>query len=455
MMRRAPLVVGLIVPLVWSVRAAQAPPFAPPARSPAGRDISWAFGETNGVIAREPANTPHRVPGSERTYTRGQIDDLLRPPDWFPEEHLPAPSIVLNGHGEAAACASCHLMSGLGHPESADLTGLSVEYFRRTTEEFRTGVRVERNHMNAIARELSDEEIAAAAQWFAKLKVAPWTEVREASVVPKTWVPRGRMRLAVRDGGTEPLGDRIVTLPRDEYGFLTRNPHTGFIAYVPVGSIARGKSLVTTGNGSRTVACGTCHGPSLLGSGNVPRLAGLHPAYIARQLYLFQDGRRGGMNAQPMEPAVRQLDDDDIVAISAYLASIDPTSPDKATAASASASGDARTTTDGAFTSEQEAQGSMVYRQRCASCHGSRLEGKEVAPAITGPVFLTNWTGLTVHDLFERIRASMPADNPGTLTREQVSQVVAFILGANKFRAGAAALSADPETLKAIVIESK
>jgi cytochrome c553 len=303
--------------------------------------------------------------------------------------------------------------------------------------------------MNEIARELSDEEIQAAADWFARLKARRWTEVKEVSIVPKTWVPRGRMRLAVPEGGTEPLGDRIITLPQDPDGFLTRNPHTGFIAYVPVGSIERGQALVTTGGSGKTVVCSVCHGRRLEGMRNVPRLAGLHPAYIVRQLYVYQDGRRRGDNATLMQEAVDNLNDDDIINVAAYLASLDPATtsgrPDVQEPV-------ARTTKDGVFTADQAKDGSGLYQQYCSICHGSGLGGKETAPALAGPVFLANWTGLTVNDLFERIRVTMPSDNPGTLSRDQVSQVVAFILNANKSPAGQTELPRESEALKAITI---
>jgi cytochrome c553 len=300
-----------------------------PARSPAGNDISWAFQETNGAMTPERPDTPHTVPGSARTYTRVQIDDLLNAPDWFPDEHPPAPRIVLSGHDAAQACGVCHLMSGYGHPESADITGLAKEYFRRTMADFKSGKRLEVNHMTSIARALSDEEVEQAADWYALLKPAPWTQVKEAVTVPATWIPKGRMRFVRPEGGTEPLGERIITVPKDQAGFLTRDPHAGFVAYVPVGSIMKGEALVRTGGDGRTVACSTCHGEHLTGSGIVPRLAGLHPVYIARQLYMFQDGRRNGADSQSMKKSVAKLTDDDIINMSAYLGSLDSTSGSK------------------------------------------------------------------------------------------------------------------------------
>ena len=143
-------------------------------------------------------------------------------------------------------------------------------------------------------------------------------------MVPRTLVGQGRMRFLQPDGGTEPIGTRIITVPEDQERARLRDPNSGFLSYVPVGSIARGKALVETGGSGKTVACTLCHGDTLKGLGNVPRLAGVHPIYIARQLYLFKDGRRNGADAQLMKKAVAQLTDEDIVAISAYVASLTP-----------------------------------------------------------------------------------------------------------------------------------
>ena len=317
----------LSVPLVLSLAAQQAPAPAPapaPARSPAGNDISWAFAATNGALPPEAPTTPNSVPGSTKSYLRSQIDDLSNPPDWFPDEHPPAPTIVQKGHDAVLACGACHLMSGHGHPESADLAGLPAEYIRRTMMDFKSGIRVEVNRMNTISKAMSNEEIQQAAGFFATLAPAKWTEVKEVTAVPKTFVGGGRMRYASPEGGTEPLGNRIITLPADQSRVTKRDPHSGFVAYVPVGSIKKGEALVKTGGG-KTVQCSICHGDTLNGLGNVPRLAGRHPVYLARQLYMFKDGRRNGGDAALMKRPVASLTDDDIVSNAAYLASIDPT----------------------------------------------------------------------------------------------------------------------------------
>ncbi len=85
-----------------------------------------------------------------------------------------------------------------------------------------------------------------------------------------------------------------------------------------------------------------------------------------------------------------------------------------------------RSVWDGVYTSDQAKRGSALYANACASCHGSALNGGESAPPLTGGEFFSNWDGLTVGDLFDRIRVSMPADNPGKLTREQDADILAY-----------------------------
>src|SRR4029453_11189292 len=115
--------------------------------------------------------------------------------------------------------------------------------------------------MNAIARDMTDEEIKQASEWFAKLKPMAWTKVTETAMVPKTFVGQGRMRFVQPGGEKEPIGKRIITVPEDQLRARRGDPHAGagFIAYVPPGSIARGKALVG-GSGSKTIACSICHG---------------------------------------------------------------------------------------------------------------------------------------------------------------------------------------------------
>jgi quinoprotein glucose dehydrogenase len=109
---------------------------------------------------------------------------------------------------------------------------------------------------------------------------------------------------------------------------------------------------------------------------------------------------------------------------------------------------------DGVYTAEQAKRGAALYADNCASCHGLALTGGESAPPLTGGEFLSNWSGLTLGDLFDRIRTSMPADRPGTLTREQTANVLAHILNVGQFPSGTAELSTRTEILKQIRIEA-
>jgi cytochrome c553 len=264
---------------------------------------------------------PIKIPGSAKEYTPAQIDDLSNPPVWFPEETSSAPSIVLHGKGAALACGSCHLMSGHGHQESADLAGLSAEYTVRAMQDFKSGARIDPARMNSIAQGMSDEDIQQAARYFAALKPGGWVQVVETDHVPKSYVSvKGRQRLPLPGGGTEPLGNRIIELPMDVTRAVSRDPHSGFIAYVPPGSLSRGETLVKNGAAGKTISCAVCHGDKLEGLGDVPRIAGLHPAYVARQLYAFQTGTNHSVSSALMKKVVAKLTADDILAISAYTA---------------------------------------------------------------------------------------------------------------------------------------
>lgn len=288
------------------------------------REPSWAFPVQAGQLPPESAG-PKTVPGSTRKYTTKEIDDLLNPPDWFPDEHKPAPSIVVKGHGMALACGSCHLMSGTGHPESSDLTGFTAAYIYQQLQDFKAGVRKDYARMNGISQELSDTEMREAAEYFASLPRVRWSRVVEAAMVPKTFVGQGRMRfIDPNQSGMEPIGKRIITLPEDQERARLRDPKSGFVSYVPPGSLNRGKALVENGGGGKTVQCSICHGEGLKGLGNVPRIAGVHPIYLARQLHLFKEGDRNGPDAPLMKRPVTKLTDDDILNIAAYLGSLPP-----------------------------------------------------------------------------------------------------------------------------------
>jgi cytochrome c553 len=311
------VVVVIAVPCVLSIGVAsqQAQPVF-------GADLPWAFPlKVEKPLPNDPV--PKSVPGSARTYTLAQVNDLLNPPDWLPDQHPPPPQIVVKGHGGALACGACHLMSGLGHPESSDLTGLNVGYIVQQLLDFRDGSRIDPTRMNGIAKELSDQEIMESARYFSSLPVRQISKVMEAQMVPRTFIGDGRMRYPEPGGGMEPLGNRIITVPEQPDRARLRDPYSGFISYVPVGSLAKGKNLIETGGG-KSVACTLCHGLDLKGQGGNPRLVGLHPIYTVRQLHWYKRGTRKGRDAALMQLPVSQLNDDDIISISAYLGSLTP-----------------------------------------------------------------------------------------------------------------------------------
>jgi mono/diheme cytochrome c family protein len=113
-----------------------------------------------------------------------------------------------------------------------------------------------------------------------------------------------------------------------------------------------------------------------------------------------------------------------------------------------------RSVWDGVYSQEQATRGQSLYSEQCAACHGSDLMGQDEASPLTGDQFLSNYNGLTVGDLFDRIRVSMPANNPGKLTRQQTADILAYILSFNKFPAGNTELATQTEVLKQIKLEA-
>ncbi len=310
-----------IVLLTAAAAAAQTPQSVPNGLP------SWAYNIPDKVQPQAAATTgPIHIPGSSKEFSPAEVASSSNPPDWFPDEHGPAPRIVKDETGATKnACGTCHLMSGQGHPESADIAGLPAEYIVRQMEYFKSGARKDDDRMGPIAKVVSDEDVRQAAEYFAAIKPIPWVQVIETATPPKTYVSSAaRHRVLSPEGGTEPIGHRIIEIPKDPDRTIHRDPHSPFIAYVPPGAIARGEALVKSGGSGTPTACATCHGEDLKGLGEVPRLAGLQPVYIARQLICIQNGSRNGADDASMQKVVANLSEDDVIAISAYLGSLPP-----------------------------------------------------------------------------------------------------------------------------------
>src|SRR2546421_23810 len=109
---------------------------------------------------------------------------------------------------------------------------------------------------------------------------------------------------------------------------------------------------------------------------------------------------------------------------------------------------------DGVYTEEQARRGETLYHDKCALCHGDKLTGGESAPPLTGGAFVSNWNGLTLDILFERIRVSMPSDNPARVGRQPKADILAYMLTMNSFPSGKAELPPKAELLKDILFEA-
>jgi cytochrome c553 len=276
--------------------------------------------------------TPLTVPDSTVTYLPGETNQF-NIADWHPDRHPPLPSVVQYGRRPGVgACGYCHLANGFGKPENAPLAGQPVEYIVQQMRDYRDGRRlgseprvVGPSLMVNIAKAATDEEIRIAAEYFASVKRTPWIRVIETDTVPIT--RNTGVMYAVVEGegaGTEPLGVRILEVAENYALTQRRDGGSGFIAYAPVGSLARGEALVKTGGNGKTLACAICHGPDMRGLGAVPSIAGRSPSYMGRQMYDFTSGSRNGLSAPLMKPVVAQLTDQDIVDILAYLATLAP-----------------------------------------------------------------------------------------------------------------------------------
>ena len=242
------------------------------------------------------------------------------------------PDIVAHGRKPAVyACGFCHLPDGQGRPENAALAGLPAAYIEAQVADFRSGARRSAWHgtylptdlMRASAENATDAEVASAAEYFSGLRLTRRVEVVEATLIPRVvesaWV-------YVMAGGedTEMLGQRIIEVAIDHERHELRDSASGYRAYVPQGSIARGRTIAQSGQGGPALACVACHGADLRGVGVVPPLAGRSPTYIVRQLLAFRTGSRSAAAGAPMMPVVAPMNVDDMMAAAAYAASLEP-----------------------------------------------------------------------------------------------------------------------------------
>ena len=275
--------------------------------------------------AAKPSSTKRTVPGSGVTLAKDP--DFFSPPDWFPNSHPKMPEIVAHGRAPTVfACGFCHMPNGQGRPENASLAGQPVSYIIEQVNEIREGRRrsaqakmLPPNLMFEVAKAVSSSDLKAAAAYFSALKYHSRIRVVESATVPKTFVGGVGMWVALPGNAREPIGERIVEVPEDFALTELRDPESGFVAYVPPGSIKRGQALTHQANGA--LPCAACHGPDFKGAIG-PALAGRSPSYLFRQLFDIKAGTRTGPTVVQMRPEVAHLNNADMIAIVAYLASL-------------------------------------------------------------------------------------------------------------------------------------
>ncbi len=292
--------------------------------------------------SKEEQEKPRTVPGSSQQFSLVDIRDQQNAIDWFPEDHpLPMPDVVKHGPASLGdkkrACALCHLSNGHGRPENASVAGLPEAYILRQFQDFRNGRRYSSdprkpntNTMIELAKGMSDKEMKEAAAYFSAIKWRKRVDVIETPMVPRTNIA-GNLFIATEKEKTQEIADRLIEMPGDEERTeKLRDSRAGFVAYVPPGTLAKGKELVLLGGmkivndqivQGKTTACTACHGEDLTGVGDVPPIAGRSPSYLARQLFDIQQGTRNGTNIELMKLVVAKLTPEDILTVSAYIAS--------------------------------------------------------------------------------------------------------------------------------------
>ncbi len=294
--------------------------------------LDWAY-------PNAPAN-PADAPPPGQTFTAAgsttgmkltmdQINDPYAPPDWFPEDHAPMPISVSHGRPpEVRACMQCHLSNGEGHPESSGIAGLSVPYIIAQTHAFRDDLRNNSRSTNmvVVAKNVLEDDLRAAAEYFSAIKPSgrKWVRVVEAAEAPASHVVSGGGRYFDKDS-TEmvPVPPTQIFEVAENDEVKLRNPRVGFVAYVPVGSIEKGR-IVALGSRGKMRTCASCHGEGLRGHEDVPALAGRSPTYLVRQMSDIRIGARKGPQLKDMQDIISKMSNEDIVNVMAYIASLEP-----------------------------------------------------------------------------------------------------------------------------------
>jgi cytochrome c553 len=352
--------VGLLI--VYTQQAVHTQQAVASAEQPLAPGIQWAWGYRVGspipehLLPRPQPLGPGpdallRIPGSSVACTvlsierpgDGTHDGVLDVCDWYPEDRgsLRMPDLVKRGrkitHRDGTwtgkegirACGQCHLPTGAGRSENGQPAGLSRAYILQQLDDFKHGLRDSSDpkkenarRMTNFAKAMTAEEMVQTADFFASLPYPPvgvdqYIKVVETDMVPVAYASGGMFH-PVKGAGEEPIADRIIEVPADPVLNEHRDGKSGFIAYVPRGSVKKGEAIAAKAR------CAMCHGPELNGSPVAPTIAGRSASYLGRELYDFQTGARRGRMSPLMRTVVASLTLDDIRNVVAYASSIAP-----------------------------------------------------------------------------------------------------------------------------------
>ena len=280
------------------------------------------------------------IPGTTRTFTRDQLRAQKETMDWYPEDrHGTVPNVARFGKEGVRQCTLCHLPDGSGRPENAPISTYHPVYFMQQMQDFQDGLRksadprkANTNTMIGFAKATTLEEERAVAEYFAQQPYPRRMKVVESKTAPRVRL-QGGMHMAVpatEGGAMVPIpADEIVEVPDDNLRAEARDTRMSWTAYVPPGTLNRGKQVVAK------YQCTTCHGANLEGVGPVPALAGRSPSYTMRQLFDMQQGTRRGPWAALMKPITSRMTVQEMMAASAFAASVSPPTPARPTTTSA------------------------------------------------------------------------------------------------------------------------
>lgn len=296
---------------------------------------AWAFPTTSkeAVVVSPPFDsvTPIHLKGSRRTFTLAQTRNQNSPPDWYPTLHPRMPEPVSRGRGRSlSACGYCHLPDGQGRSENATLAGLPADYILRQLDDMKSGARTVAMpgwapfaNMHRVADSVTAGEARAAAEYFARVPARRHFAVVERAQIPAVYQV-AFVYAAKKAGGTEPIDGRLIEIADDLERHELRDPKATYTAFVPPGSIAAGRRIALAKEKVPQRACASCHGPSLLGVGPIPPIAGRSPSYLFRQLFAFRNGARVTATSAPMQAVAASLDMNEMIAVAAYAGSLRP-----------------------------------------------------------------------------------------------------------------------------------